>query len=331
MQHVPMRRGSWASEAQLESLHNASVDGVIRARRLVAFGVPESTVYERCRPGGPWQLILPGTVLLGSGTPTANQLVVAGLAYAGDDAVVSGLEACRRHGIRRGPGPGGQLLLLVPHDRQPRSVRHVVVERTQRMPRPINRAGIPLAPVDRAIADAARRIRSPREVTELMADAVQRGLCTVGQLTAEIDSCQRRGTAVPRRILVDVSAGARSAAERDAMAVWKRSGLPEPWWNAAVYDLDGRFLGVADGWWDDVGLAWEINSFAWHLLPEDYAREQAKAARFTAAGVPVLPTLPTRLRDDEATVRQEMCQAYNHAASRPRPQVRARRVETAAR
>jgi histone H3/H4 len=325
-----MRRGSWADGTQLEMLRCASVDGVIKARRVVEFGVPESTVYERCRPGGPWQLVLPGTVLLSSGIPTADQLIVAGLVYAGDEAVVSGLEACRRHGIRRGPRADGQLLLLVPHGRQPRSVRHVVIERTRRMPRPTPRSGIPLAPVDRAIADAARRMRSPREVTELMADAVQRGLCTVGQLAAEIDTCQRRGTAVPRRILADVSAGARSAAERDAMALWKRSGLPEPWWNAAVHGLDGRFLGVADGWWDDVGLAWEINSYAWHLLPEDYAREQAKTARFTAAGVPVLPTLPTRLRGDGDAVLEEMRQAYGHAAARPRPKVRAVRVQVAA-
>ena len=39
-------------------------------------------------------------------------------------------------------------------------------------------------------------------------------------------------------------------------------------------------------WWDDIALAWEINSFAWHLAPEDYAREQARTARFTGRGHP---------------------------------------------
>src|SRR4029079_11075840 len=102
------------------------------------------------------------------------------------------------------------------------------------------------------------------------------------------------GTAVPRSVLREVSAGVRSAAERTAKAVWRRSGLPEPWWHAAVYDAGGRLLGIADAWWDDVALAWEINSVAWHLAPGDYAREQARTARCTAAGIPVRPTLPKR-------------------------------------
>ena len=132
---------------------------------------------------------------------------------------------------------------------------------------------------------------------------------------------------MPRRILRDVSAGARSAAERDAQRLWRRSGLPEPWWNAPVYDACGQLLGIADGWWDDVGLAWEINSFAWHLLPEDYAREQEKAARFAAAGISVVPTLPTRMRDEADAVIDELRRAYGHAAGRARPPVHAIRSD----
>src|SRR3712207_6847453 len=60
-------------------------------------------------------------------------------------------------------------------------------------------------------------------------------------------------------------------------------------------------------------------------ISEDYAREQAKTARFTAAGVAILPTLPTRLLDDRAKVLRELRGAYEHAAARPRPLVRAAR------
>ncbi len=303
----------------------AAVHDVIRAARLVESGVPESTVYARCRPGGPWQLLLPGTVLLSSGTPTSDQLVAAALLYAGDGALVTGLVAARRHGVRRGPAPGGTVHVLVHHDHQPASRGHVVVERTRRMPLPVHRRGVPLAPVARAVVDAARRLGDPREVVELLADAVQRGLCTVVDLCTEVEAAQRQGTAVPRALLRDVSAGARSAAESDARRLWRSTGLPEPWWNAPVHLLDGTPLGIADAWWDDVALAWEINSFTWHLSPEHYAREQAKSARFTAAGVPVLPTIPTRLRDERGTVIDELRSAYGEAARRPRPGVRALR------
>jgi hypothetical protein len=296
---------------------------VVKVRTLVAAGVSESTVYARCRHGGPWQLLLPATILLSNGPPTRDQLVVASLLYAGSDAVVTGIEAARRHGVRRGPEPGDRVHLLVPHARQPASARHVVVERTWRMPEAVHRDGLPLAPVARAAVDGARRLSSPREATELIADVVQRGLCTAAELSAELEAAQRRGTAIPRAVLRDVGAGVRSVAERDAKALWRRSGLPEPWWNAAVYAVDGRLLGIADAWWDDVAFAWEINSFAWHLRPNDYAREQAKTAAFATAGIPVLPTLARRLVDDSATVLHELREAHRHAVSRPRPPVRA--------
>jgi hypothetical protein len=317
-------RGSWGADDGHRLVLDA-VEGVVSARRLVELGVPERTVYARCRPGGPWQLLLPATVLLSNGEPTRDQLVTAGLLYAGEDAVVTGLEACRRLGVRRGPSTGRQVHLLVPHYRQPRSTGYVAIERTRRMPRPVRRGRFPLAPNARAAVDAARRLRSQAEVTELLADVVQRRLCTVRELAAEVDACQRRGTAVPRRILRDVNAGARSVAERDAQRLWRRSGLPEPLWNASVYDASGQLLGIADGWWDDVGLAWEINSFAGHLLPEDYAREQEKAARFAAAGITVVPTHPTRMPDDADAVIDELRQAFEHAAGRTRPPVRATR------
>lgn len=90
-----------------------------------------------------------------------------------------------------------------------------------------------------------------------------------------------------------------------------------------MFDPQGRLLGIADAWWDDVALAWEINSWAWHLNPQDYAREQAKTALFTATGIPLLPTLAKRLTADAACVAHELQEAYRHAAARPRPPVRA--------
>ena len=289
--------------------------------------MPESTVYRRCRPGGPWQLLLPAVVLLSTGIPTREQLVLGALRYAGDDAVITGLEACRRHGVRRGPAGDGTVHLLVPHDRQVRSTRYAVIERTRRLPTAVLRSGLPFAPPGRATVDAGRRISAPAEVTELMADAVQRGLCTVRELAVEVDDAQRRGTAVPRRILRDVQDGVRSAAERDAKKLWARSGLPEPWWNARVYDAQGRLLGIADAWFDDVALAWEINSVEWHLGPKEYAHEQERTALFTAAGALVLPTQPRRLRNEPRPVLGELCGAYTHAATRPRPALRAERTE----
>lgn len=318
-----MRRGAWADGPGTATLLDAATDRVIGARHLVQLGVPESTVYRRCRSGGPWQLLLPAVVLLSNGPPTRDQLVTGALAYAGGDALVTGLEACRRHGVRRGPAAGDRVHLLVPHGRRPRSTRYVVIERTHRLPAAVVRFGVPLAPAGRAAADGARQISAPGEVTELFADAVQRGLCTVRELALEIECAQRRGTAVPRSVLREIGDGVRSAAEADAKRLWARSGLPAPAWNVPVHDHSGRLLGVADAWFDDVALAWEINSVEWHLKPEDYTREQERTARFVAAGVLVLPTQPRRLRRDPRAVIGELRMAHAQAALRRRPEVRA--------
>ncbi len=283
--------------------------------------MPDPTIYSRCRDGGPWRRLLPGIIMLVNGVPTRRQRILAALSYGGPRALLTGLEACRDHGVRRGPDANGAVHILVPHDHQLRAAEYVTVERTRRLPDAIKVRGIRLSPPARACIDATR-IRSAREVAEILADAVQRRICTVAELQAELASCGRRGSATPRSVLAEVGDGVRSAAERDALRLWRRAGLPPAQWNVPVYDRRGRLLGVVDGWCDDVALAWEIDSYAFHLSPADYARTTAKAARLIAAGVVLLSTLPTRLSRDPDGVVAELRAVYQVAATRPRPPVR---------
>lgn len=323
-----MRRGRWAEDP--ETLRRSARDGVITAAALRGLGVPGPTIARRCREGGRWRRLLPGVVLLGTGPPTRRQRLGGALLYGGPQAIVTGLEACRRHGVRRGPDPNGDVHLLVPHDRQLRTSGFVVVERTTRLPRPQVRDNVPLAPAYRACLDGARRLHSTAEITELVADTVQRGLCTPAQLAAELRDGSQRGSAGPRRVLADISAGVRSTAERDAKRLIARSGLPEPWWNVEVYDMHGQLLGIADAWFDEVALTWEINSYAWHLNPQAYAAEVKRTASMVAAGVAVAPVLPTAVRDDPTGSITDLVAAYRAAERRPRPPVRAVRSAAAA-
>jgi hypothetical protein len=318
------------SRALSEAARAAFPHRVARAQELIALGFSERTIYKRCQPGGPWRRLLPGVIGLFSGTPTPEQYVIAALLLCGPDAMVTGLEACRRHGIRRGPVRAGErgeeppeVHALVPMARQVRSVGYVHVERTYRLPVKIVRGGIPLAPVPRACIDAARRLSRPGEVTELLADAVQRGLCTVGALVQELDETTRRGTAVPRSVLSDVAEGIRSAAERQAKEVWRRSGLPEAWWNVAVHDEAGEFLGIADCWVDDVAMVWETESSEWHMSPADHDATVERAAAFTAAGAVYTATKPRKLRTDPNGVVATLRATYARARARPRPGLKA--------
>jgi hypothetical protein len=149
------------------------------------------------------------------------------------------------------------------------------------MPVPVVRDGLPLAPVARALVDAAVPLREADAVRAMFADAVQRGLCTPADLAIELAQVQRPYTALARSVLEEVTDGVRSAAEAWARRLVLRSGLPAPQWNVAVRRADGRLIGVADAWWDDVGLVWEIDSREWHLDPEAHDR--------TPAGSPASP------------------------------------------
>lgn len=312
-----MRRGEWGVEPDV--LLAASRHGVIKVATLAKLEVPPRTVHRRCLPGGPWQRVFPGVVLLGSMPPTRRQLVEAVLLCAGPGSVISGLEACRWHGYRNVPDEH-PLHVLVPHGRRAFGDDSVVVERTRRIPKPVLRDGMPLAPLTRSVLDACRRFTGSDPIRALVTETVQRFRIAPERLVRELDAGSRRGSAMPREVLKDVVAGARSVAEIDAMRMWERTGLPRPAWNVVLRNNNGDYIAVPDAWFD-AGLAWEIDSYEFHFRREDYARTVNRNSRYAAAGVLVLQTLPNRLRNAPESVAAELIAAHQAAESRPRPQV----------
>ncbi|MFC3450098.1 hypothetical protein [Amycolatopsis speibonae] len=315
-----VKRGRWAQHPEL--LLARSHKGVVRVADLESLEMPSKTIYSRCLPGGPWQRLLPGIVLLHDQKPTSSELVTAALLYAGAKTLLTGIEACRLHGLRPSALPDDSgLHLLIPHGRKVRSVGFVTTERTVRLPSPANRNGVPLAPLIRATTDAVRRLTDPLESEELLIEAVQQGRCHPKALLWELDHGTQRGTAVPRRLLtgwVDI----RSMAESRAKVLSQRLKTPPSHWNAELFDTSGRYLGRPDAWWDDVGMVWEIDSFDFHFRRAGYQRTVDRNTRYATSGIVVVQTLPSQLLDDPAAVVADLTTAWQIAASRPRPQVR---------
>jgi hypothetical protein len=73
-------------------------------------------------------------------------------------------------------------------------------------------------------------------------------------------------------------------AEADA-AKLLRSDLAAPLWNSRVHDRLGRFVAMPDAWFDDVGMAWEIDSVEWHVSPADYERTVDRRSAMMAEGI----------------------------------------------
>jgi hypothetical protein len=292
---------------------------VVRVADLVGLGVARSTIAERCRRGGPWRRLLPGVVKLDNGPVTRDDRRRAGLLYAGGRALITGADALELHGMERMPRPSGPVHLLVPEDCRRAGGGRVLAERTARMPEP-EPGRWPITPVGRAALDHVRRLDDRDLVRAVLAEVVQRGRCTPAALAAELAAGCSRGSAVPRLVLQEVSAGVRSVAEADARLALRGCGLPEPRWNAAVFAADGTFLGVPDAWFDEVAMAWEIDSVEWHLRPADYERTVVRRSLMTSAGIIVMQTLPSGLAD-RAAVRRDLRGHHALAASRPRPDV----------
>ncbi|PSL51450.1 hypothetical protein B0I31_12183 [Saccharothrix carnea] len=173
---------------------------VIKASDLKAAGVPGYVIDLKCRPGGPWQRILPGVVLLSATPPTRTQRLHAALAYAGPKAVVTGVDALHAQGLASLPPPP-RIHLLQPATTRRTCPDHVLLERTTRPPRVVRESGLPLAEPTRATLDAARHERDPLRQHHLLSTAVRSGLCTVATLTKELNAGNKRGTATTRATL----------------------------------------------------------------------------------------------------------------------------------
>lgn len=310
-------------EPRPAQLRQHSRHGIIRVAQLERLGIASYTAYRRCGPDGPWQWVLPGIVSIDRAPLTHRQLLEAALLHGGEDALVTGAAACRLYGLREAP-TGDQVHLLLPAARQVRSAGHALIERTRRYPTAHMWEGLPIAPLDRAVLDCVRRIRVLNPVRALLIEAVQHGGCRPNALRAELDSGSQRGTAVPRRALGEIDLGICSVAEAHTERLWRAAGLPAPMRNVDVYDNAGEFIAVPDLWWDDVALAWEIDSFAFHFKARDYARTVRRNTRYARAGVAVVQTLPTQLHDHPDAVVRDLSAAFLAAAARPRPNVTCR-------
>jgi hypothetical protein len=295
---------------------------VVRVSRLEALGIARTTTQRRCRPGGQWRAIAPGVVKLNNAPPTRADHRDAALLYAGPSALITGTDALELHGMRRMPSPSGPVHVLVPTDRRRVGSGRVLVERTERLPETVS-GRWPTVPVARAALDFTRRCRDRNIVRATLAEAVQQGLCTPAQLRHELETGCGRGSALPRAVLREVGDGVRSVAEAEARKLVLGTALPPPMWNPRLLDAHGGFIAMPDAWFDEVAMAWEIDSREWHLSPQDYENTLNRRSVMMAHGVLVMHTQPGKLSRCPAEVRQELQSNYAQALSRPRPPLRA--------
>jgi hypothetical protein len=310
-----MPRRSEFDTAQLNRILQEQ-HSVVSRGQVFACGMSRSALQLRIASSGHWQRMLPGVYLAVTGSITQYQREMAALLYGGPASLITGPAAVRRHGLRS-PGPD-TVDLLIPAGSRRQDAAFVRVQRTQRMPPRMFVTGrIRFAEMPRAVADAARAMSRFDDVRAVVCEAVQRRTCTVDELAVELAAGPSAGSALLRAALAEVADGVRSVAEADFRVLIVRSDLPRPVFNAQLLDVDGTLIAITDAWWQEAGVAAEVDSRAYHLSAADQDRTTERHDQLTAHGILALHFSPRRIKDDPAGVLREIRQAIESGLKRP--------------
>jgi hypothetical protein len=299
---------------------------VLTASMLRAHGVSAAETGERCRPGGRWRMLLPGVFLLHPGPPTSEDRLHAALLYTLRrhtipaqtprnavtphpntlEAMITGAAALALYGFAAArPLPAlDRIDVLVPATRRLRSAGFAHIVRAGDLPAPFEIAGLPVAPVERALADTVAGMDDPEEVSRLLTEAVRDGHCEAQAIMQELEHA-RLLTAPHVADAVDrlVAAG-RTVAESRLYDMVRTQGVPDPCWNVDLRLPGGPYLGGVDAYWPDEAVALSIDARTHRHIPGDDGETDAlwdayaqQRESLECLGITVVHLTPRKLRE----------------------------------
>ncbi|WP_438487953.1 hypothetical protein [Streptomyces sp. S186] len=290
---------------------------VLTTHQLRAHGVPPAEIAERCRPGGPWQQLLPGVHLLHQGPPTSEERLHAALLYArhrgpsvpaqprtGEsvpEPMITGLAALALHGFAAAPPllSLDRIEVLVSRTRRLRPAGFAGIVRGADLPLPEQVTGVPTAPVPRALADAVAGLTDGTTVRRLLTEAVRGGHCEAAAVVRELS----RARLLTRPHVVDavdaLLAEGRALAEQRLYEMVRAFRLPDPVWNVDLRLPGGPYLGVVDAYWPEYGVAVTLDTRTPHPSghrPADPPRDEQRE-RLERLGITLVRCRPRTLRE----------------------------------
>ncbi|MFC7220240.1 hypothetical protein ACFQLX_19030 [Streptomyces polyrhachis] len=252
---------------------------LLTAHQLREHGVSAAVAERRCRPGGPWQQLLPGVYLLHSGAPTGWERLHSALLYAGradgavprqgadpespghGPAMLTGMAALALHGFADAPRLPelAAVDVLLPRERRLRSTGHARLVRAHTPPAAEEIAGLPVAPAPRALADAVARLRDASLVRRLLVEAVRAGHCDAASLVRELAGQRLLDEPHVAGGVAALLAEGRSRAEELLYAMVRLHELPDPLWQVDLRLPGGPHLGGLDAYWPEYAVALELD------------------------------------------------------------------------
>jgi len=255
---------------------------------LLAGGLTPYRLRTAVRAGR-WQEPLPGVFVSHSGPLTQAERWRAALHYVGAGAVLSHRTALVAWGARirepaaarrvagvRGdyatPVEGGLVEVTAPHGRHVLPRGFVVVHQSRR---PVAEGFVvdrlAVAPPAPAAVDVAMTSFRSADVDHVIADVLQRNLCSVRDLEEEAVALGRRLGPWLQQALDDARRGMRSVGEADLRRAIRMAGVPEPEWGAPIETPSGTFF--VDAYWRRARVAAEADGAAFHLSAQDWGAD----------------------------------------------------------
>ncbi|MGW7052689.1 hypothetical protein [Streptomyces sp. NPDC054887] len=261
---------------------------VLSAAQLREHGVSAARASAACRPGGPWQQLLPGVFVLHPGPPTSAERLHAALLYAGrpaaspggaavpaqarsedgtgsyGDVMITGLAALVLHRFSAAPPlPSLERIdVLVPRTRRLRSTGCARLVRAHALPAVHEIDGLPVAPVARALADAVAHLCDADVVRRLLTEAVRGGHCEPAAVVRELTLARLLSRPHVVDAVDSLLAEGRAIVEDRLYRMVRDHGLPDPLWNVDLRLPGGPHLGGVDMYWPDHAVAVELDTRA---------------------------------------------------------------------
>lgn len=261
-----------------------------------------------------WQVLMPGVYLAAPGSPTRRQMMIGALLWAGADAAIDAVDACRFHGVKAAQVDDAVVHVLVPWGSPARSRGYVIVRRTTRMPTPVCTNRLRYVDAATAVIAAARRMQSDRKVLALISDAVQRRVTTAQALMLAQVAGSPRNARRADVALAQIIAGIRSVPEADFRSLAEASASLPPLLYNRLVRLPSGIVVSPDALTPDAPVIHETNGRRAHAREDLFEDMQLRHELLTSAGFTVFHTPPRRLSLHGAQVVRAVERTYQRLA-----------------
>ena len=281
--------------------------GLLARRQLTSLGIDANRVRNQIAAGR-WCGRSSTVVSTTTGPLSREQAMWLGVLHAGSPALVGGLTAAERLGLRN--WHRDEVTVLVPYENDVDHIPGIHFVRTRRGLGRLRAGeeGLPLCRLEPAVLLFAAYQRSRRTAQGVVAAAIQQQLTTVEDLERWLSDLRPiRFAPVLRAALADIAGGAQSVAEIDVRRMCRTVGLALPQRQRSRRDVRGKHRWTDCEWEMPDGhvLVLEVDG-GFHMEAEHWEGDLARQRRISHRDRTIVRCTARELRDEPGQVARDL-------------------------